>query len=65
MGTRRLAGSKFWLLGAAYWIVVAALLWAAVQVWPLLQDSQPFFYAVVLGAVVGGFAVVYLFQSKS
>jgi hypothetical protein len=65
MGDRRLAGSKFWLLGAAYWIAVAALLWTVVQVWPHLQDSQPFFYAVILGAVVGGFAVVYLFQSKS
>jgi hypothetical protein len=52
-------------LGAAYWIVIAALLWIVVQVWPHLQESQPFFYATVLGAVVGGFAVVYLFQSKS
>jgi uncharacterized membrane-anchored protein YitT (DUF2179 family) len=61
----KLTGSKFWLLGAAYWIVIAALLWIVVQVWPHLQESQPFFYATVLGAVVGGFAVVYLFQSKS
>ena len=66
MGDRRFAGSKFWLLGAAYWILVAALLWVVVQVWPHFQESQPFLTAAVLGAVVvGGFAVVYLFQSKS
>jgi hypothetical protein len=65
MGKRLLAGSKFWLLGAAYWIVVAALLAGVAQIWPHLLDSQPFFYAAILGAVVGGFAIVYLFQSKS
>jgi len=60
-----LTGSKFWLLGAAYWIVVAALVGAVLQMWPHLAASQPFFYAAILGAVVGGFAIVYLFQSKS
>jgi hypothetical protein len=56
--------SKFWLLGAAYWIVVAALFGGALQIWPHLHESQPFFYAAILGAVAGGFAVVYLFKPK-
>jgi hypothetical protein len=61
----RLTNSKFLLLGAAYWIAVATLVGAVLQIWPHLQDSQPFFYAAVLGAVAGGFAVVFLFKFKS
>jgi hypothetical protein len=64
MGDKRLAGSKFWLLGAAWWIVFAVVVAALLRFWPHLMNSQPFFIAVILGAVVGGFAIVYLFQSR-
>lgn len=61
----RFTGTKFWLLGAAYWFVVAALVAVVMQIWPHLQDSLPYMAAIVLGALVGGFAIVYLFQPKS
>ena len=61
----KLTNSRFWLLGAAYWIAVAALLAGVMRFWPQLQESEPFFYAAVLGALAGGFAIVYLFKSKS
>ncbi|MDE2183937.1 MAG: hypothetical protein KGJ78_13035 [Alphaproteobacteria bacterium] len=56
--------SRFWVAGVIYWVVVIAALYLAVQIWPHLERSAPFFYAAVLGAVVGGFAIVYLMRSK-
>ncbi len=58
------AGSKFWILGAAYWIAIAAALGIAHYFWPHLSEKVPFVLAVVLGAMVGGFAIVYLFRPK-
>ena len=65
MADRRLAGSKFWILGAAYWLVVAALIAVAGYLWPHASKTAPFVVAAVLGAFVGGFAIVYLFRPKS
>ncbi|HUO98467.1 MAG TPA: hypothetical protein VMU01_07350 [Rhizomicrobium sp.] len=65
MRDRPLSGSKFWLLGAAYWIVLAALFAGALRFWPGLAGSQSFFAAAVIGALVGGVVIVYLFQPKS
>ena len=65
MGDRRPRLSRFLLLGAAYWIVVVALLVAALQAWPGLQQSQAFFYGAIAAVAVGGFAVVGLFRPKS
>jgi len=61
----RLSNSGYFLLGAAYWVAVAVLVFGALQIWPHLQDSEPFFYAAILGALAGGFAVVILFKPKS
>lgn len=60
----RLQGSRFWVLGAIYWMAVAALVGAAHYFWPHAADSAPFFFAAVLGAVIAGFAIVYLFRPK-
>jgi hypothetical protein len=60
----RLQGSRFWVLGSIYWMVVAALVGAAHYFWPHVADSAPFFFAAVLGAIIGGFAIVYLFRPK-
>jgi hypothetical protein len=65
VGDRRFAGSKFWVLGAVYWILTAALVTLAHYLWPHVADTAPFFFAAVLGAVIGGFAIVYLFRPKS
>lgn len=65
MADRRLAGSKFWVLGAVYWIVIAALIAVAHFFWPHVSETVPFVAAAVLGAFIGGFAIVYLFRPKS
>jgi hypothetical protein len=56
--------SRFWIAGAVYWIAVMAALILAVQIWPRLIQSAPFFYAAILGATAGGFAIVYLMRAK-
>ena len=65
MAEKRLSGTKFWLLGAAYWIVVAALLGLVARVWPQLAGSDVFFYGAIAAAGAGALTIVYLFQSKS
>jgi len=48
---------RFFLLGAVYWIIVAAILAAVIQHWPDLARSQEFFYIAVLVALLGAFVV--------
>jgi len=48
---------KFFLLGAVYWIIVAAILASVIQFWPDLARSQEFFYVAVLTALLGAFVV--------
>ena len=51
---------KFFLLGAVYWIIVAAVLASVVQFWPDLARSQTFFYMAIAGALLGVFAVMFV-----
>jgi small-conductance mechanosensitive channel len=60
----RLQGLRFWVLGSIYWMVVAVLVGTAHYFWPHIADTAPFFFAAVLGAVIAGFAIVYLFRPK-
>jgi len=64
MAEKKFGGSRFWLLGALYWIAVMALVGGAYRLWPHLAASQTFFYAAVLGALIGGIALVMLFKPK-
>ncbi len=64
MADKKFGGSRFLVLGAVYWLVVAGLFGIAHRFWPELTDSQPFAVAVVFGVVIAGFVLVYLFQRK-
>jgi len=50
---------KFFLLGAVYWIIVAAVLASVIQFWPDLARSQSFFYAAIAVALLGSFVVTF------
>lgn len=56
--------SRFWIAGAVYWVAVTAVLVSAVEIWPHLLQSAPFFYATALGVAAGGFAIVYLMRAR-
>jgi hypothetical protein len=60
-------GKKFgglWLLGAAYCFLVMAAVDLAFRFWPSLAASQTFFYAAVLGALLGGIVIAMIFKPK-
>lgn len=64
MADKKFGGSRFLMLGAAYWLVVAAIVGIAHHFWPDLADSGRFVIAMVFGVVIAGFIVVYLFRPK-
>lgn len=64
MAEKKFGGSKFLIMGAAYWIVVAALIGLAHKLWPGLAESVPVVIAAVLGVVIVGFVIVYIFRPK-
>jgi hypothetical protein len=64
MAGKKFGGSGFLLLGAAYWLVMAALLAAAHYFWPDLTFSQPFIVGTIFAAVIAGFLIVYFFRPR-
>lgn len=61
----RLTQTGYGVLGAAYWVAVTAFAVLALRLWPHLLDSETFFYAVLVAALAGGFAIAYFFKPRS
>ncbi len=65
MAEKKFGSSRFLVLGAVYWLAVAALIGIAHRLWPGLAESAPFIVSVVLGVSIAGFVIVYIFRPKS
>lgn len=64
MAEKKFGGSRYLMMGAAYWIAVAAFIGIAHRLWPGLAESAPFIVSVVLGVSIAGFVIVYIFRPK-
>lgn len=52
-------GANFWMLGAGFWLVIAALLGIAHFFWPIISETVPFVLGLVFFGVIGGFVLAY------
>ena len=64
MAGKQFGGSRFWVLGAVWWFVIAALLGLVHLVFRDLVEGPLFVVVAVLLAVVGTFAIVYFARPK-
>ena len=64
MADKQFGGSRFWVLGAVWWFVIAALLGFVHFIFPGLVEGPLFVIVAVLLAVIGTFAIVYFARPK-
>lgn len=57
-------GGRFFRLGAAFWLLIAALLGIAHFLWGAATQSVGFVIAAVVCAVIAGFVIVFFARSK-
>lgn len=64
MAKNQNGSARFFRLGAAFSLLIAALLGIAHFFWPLTSETVPFVIGLVVFAIVSIFVIVYLAQSK-
>ena len=64
MANRKFGGTRYWVMGILWWLVIAGVLGVLHHVAPGWLDAPEVVASVVIGVVVAGFVLVYVFRPK-